>query len=62
MPRDRRGTATKKDIQVSEYLFEMRNIVKEFSGVRALNGIDLAVRPVNASAFVARTAQASPPS
>ena len=30
---------------MSEYLFEMRNIVKEFSGVRALNGIDLAVRP-----------------
>ncbi|QDE38284.1 xylose ABC transporter ATP-binding protein [Luteibacter pinisoli] len=30
---------------MSEYLFEMRNIVKEFSGVRALNGINLAVRP-----------------
>jgi D-xylose transport system ATP-binding protein len=30
---------------VTEYLFEMRQIVKEFSGVRALNGIDLAVRP-----------------
>ncbi|MET0617289.1 MAG: ATP-binding cassette domain-containing protein, partial [Luteibacter sp.] len=30
---------------MSEYLFEMRQIVKEFSGVRALNGIDLAVRP-----------------
>jgi D-xylose transport system ATP-binding protein len=30
---------------VSDYLFEMRRIVKEFSGVRALNGIDLAVRP-----------------
>jgi ribose transport system ATP-binding protein len=30
---------------VSEYLFEMRNIVKEFSGVRALNGVSLAVRP-----------------
>ncbi|WP_237561424.1 xylose ABC transporter ATP-binding protein [Frateuria defendens] len=27
------------------YLFEMRNIVKEFSGVRALNGVSLAVRP-----------------
>ena len=31
--------------RVSEYLFEMRNIVKEFSGVRALNGVSLAVRP-----------------
>ena len=30
---------------MSEYLLEMRGIVKEFSGVRALNGIDLAVRP-----------------
>ncbi|MDF3980595.1 xylose ABC transporter ATP-binding protein [Luteibacter sp. PPL201] len=30
---------------MSEYLFEMRDIVKEFSGVRALNGISLAVRP-----------------
>jgi D-xylose transport system ATP-binding protein len=30
---------------VSEYLFEMRGIVKAFSGVRALDGIDLAVRP-----------------
>lgn len=30
---------------MSDYLFEMHHIVKEFSGVRALNGIDLAVRP-----------------
>jgi D-xylose transport system ATP-binding protein len=30
---------------VGEYLFEMRDIVKEFSGVRALDGINLAVRP-----------------
>lgn len=30
---------------MSEYLFEMRNIVKEFSGVKALNGVSLAVRP-----------------
>src|ERR1700712_1897961 len=30
---------------MSEYLLEMHGIVKEFSGVRALNGIDLAVRP-----------------
>lgn len=30
---------------MSDYLFEMRRIVKEFSGVRALDGIDLAVRP-----------------
>ncbi|UPG85189.1 xylose ABC transporter ATP-binding protein [Luteibacter aegosomatis] len=30
---------------MSDYLFEMRDIVKEFSGVRALNGISLAVRP-----------------
>ena len=30
---------------MSEYLLEMRGIIKEFSGVRALNGIDLAVRP-----------------
>ncbi len=30
---------------MSEYLFEMRDIVKEFSGVRALNGISLSVRP-----------------
>ncbi|RYP51768.1 hypothetical protein DL770_011035 [Monosporascus sp. CRB-9-2] len=26
-------------------LFEMRNIVKSFSGVRALDGVSLAVRP-----------------
>lgn len=30
---------------LSEYLFEMRNIVKEFSGVRAIDGVSLAVRP-----------------
>ncbi|TLU73693.1 xylose ABC transporter ATP-binding protein [Lichenicoccus roseus] len=30
---------------MSEYLLEMRGIIKEFSGVRALNGIDLAVKP-----------------
>nr|WP_321983616.1 xylose ABC transporter ATP-binding protein [uncultured Lichenicoccus sp.] len=30
---------------MSEYLLEMRRIIKEFSGVRALNGIDLAVKP-----------------
>jgi ABC-type sugar transport system ATPase subunit len=44
---------------VSEYLFEMRNIVKEFSGVKALNGIDLVVRRANASACAARTAPAN---
>ncbi len=30
---------------MSGFLLEMRGIVKEFSGVRALDGIDLAVRP-----------------
>ncbi len=30
---------------MGEFLLEMHGIVKEFSGVRALNGIDLAVRP-----------------
>jgi D-xylose transport system ATP-binding protein len=30
---------------MSEYLLEMTGIIKEFSGVRALNGIDLRVRP-----------------
>ena len=29
---------------MSEYLLEMRNIVKEFGGVRALNGIDIKLR------------------
>ncbi|MDO6387671.1 MULTISPECIES: xylose ABC transporter ATP-binding protein [unclassified Uliginosibacterium] len=29
---------------MAEYLLEMRGIVKDFSGVKALNGIDLAVR------------------
>jgi D-xylose transport system ATP-binding protein len=30
---------------MSEYLFEMRNIVKKFDGVPALNGIDLKIKP-----------------
>lgn len=30
---------------VSEYLLEMQGIVKAFSGVKALDGIDLKVRP-----------------
>ena len=30
---------------MGEFLLEMHGIVKEFSGVRALNGIDLSVRP-----------------
>ncbi len=30
---------------MAEFLLEMQGIVKEFSGVRALDGIDLAVRP-----------------
>ena len=30
---------------MSEYLFEMRQIVKRFGGVAALNGIDLKIRP-----------------
>lgn len=30
---------------MSDYLFEMRGIVKEFSGTRALDGVSLAVRP-----------------
>ena len=30
---------------MSEYLLEMRGIVKEFSGVKAIDGIDLRVRP-----------------
>ena len=30
---------------MSEYLLEMRSIVKEFSGVKALDGINLAIRP-----------------
>ena len=30
---------------MSEYILEMRNIVKEFPGVRALKGVDLMVRP-----------------
>ncbi|WP_342627686.1 xylose ABC transporter ATP-binding protein [Nguyenibacter vanlangensis] len=30
---------------MSEYLLEMRNITKDFSGVKALDGIDLRVRP-----------------
>ena len=30
---------------MSDYLFEMRNIVKTFGGVRALDGVSLAVRP-----------------
>jgi D-xylose transport system ATP-binding protein len=39
-----RGSAVRNEY-VSEYLFEMRGIVKAFSGVRALDGVDLAVRP-----------------
>lgn len=31
--------------QMSEYILEMRNITKEFPGVRALKGVDLLVRP-----------------
>jgi D-xylose transport system ATP-binding protein len=29
---------------MAEYLLEMRNIVKEFGGVRALNGIDIKLK------------------
>lgn len=42
-------------------LFEMRDIVKEFSGVRALSGVSLGCGPANAWAFAARTAPASRP-
>ncbi len=30
---------------MSDYLLEMRSIVKDFGGVKALDGIDLAIRP-----------------
>ena len=30
---------------MSEYLLDMRGIVKDFNGVKALDGIDLKVRP-----------------
>jgi D-xylose transport system ATP-binding protein len=30
---------------MSDYLFEMKGIVKEFDGVRALNGIDIKIKP-----------------
>ncbi|TCV95952.1 xylose ABC transporter ATP-binding protein [Luteibacter rhizovicinus] len=44
-PAGEAGFLHDEGVGVSEYLFEMRDIVKEFSGVRALNGINLAVRP-----------------
>jgi ABC-type sugar transport system ATPase subunit len=41
-------------------LLAMTGIVKEFPGVRALDGVDLDVRPVRCTACSARTAPASP--
>ena len=42
-------------------LLQMRGIVKEFPGVRALDGVDLDVGPARCTACSARTAPASPP-
>ena len=44
---------------MTEPLLMMRGIVKTFDGVKALDGIDLTVRPANASGCAARTARAS---
>ena len=41
-------------------LLTMSGIVKEFPGVRALDGVDLEVRPARCTACSARTAPASP--
>ena len=42
-------------------LLTMSGIVKEFPGVRALDGVDLDVRPGEVHACSVRTAPASPP-
>ena len=39
---------------MAEYLLEMRGIVKEFAGVKALDGIDLKVRPGECVGLVRR--------
>lgn len=46
---------------MSDYLLQMNGIVKTFGGVNALNGIDIKVRPGNASACAARTAPVNQP-
>src|SRR5215469_16790876 len=40
----RRNWPPIKEPRMAEYLLEMRNIVKEFGGVRALNGIDIKLK------------------
>ncbi|MFC7728015.1 hypothetical protein [Actinomadura keratinilytica] len=42
-------------------LLVMSGIVKEFPGVRALDGVDLTVRAGRCTACSGRTARASPP-
>jgi ABC-type sugar transport system, ATPase component len=44
---------------MSEPLLTMRGIVKAFSGVKALDGIDLTVAPGECVACAARTARAN---
>lgn len=43
-----------------EYVLEMRDIVKVFPGVRALDGVKLQVRPARCTLSAARTAQVNP--
>lgn len=46
---------------MADYLLQMNGIVKRFGGVNALDGIDIKVRPGNASACAARTGPVNPP-
>lgn len=43
-------------------ILEMRNIVKEFPGVRALDNVTMKVRTGTFTPFVERTAPGNPPS
>lgn len=45
---------------MSEYLLEMRNIGKDFNGVKALDGIYLKVRAGECVGLAARMALANP--
>ena len=45
---------------MSEYILEMNHITKEFSGVKALDDVNIQVKKVRFTRYAARTGPASP--
>lgn len=46
---------------MSEYILEMRDITKEFPGVKALDNVQLKVRPGTIHALMGKTARVNQP-